>query len=116
MKSELRTPNSETRTARRGFHTLIWLRISFGFLISGFGFLLSFVIRPLSFLLLAGLALWQAAQAQVTPIFTNNHPQLTLQQLQGTYFNGTALTTPVFTRSDATINFNWGTGSPDPRI
>ena len=65
-----------------------------------------------------GLAAWHTAPGQVTPIFTNNHPQPTsvLQQLQGTYFNDTSLSTPVFTRNDSTINFNWGLGSPDPRI
>jgi uncharacterized delta-60 repeat protein len=36
--------------------------------------------------------------------------------LSGTYFNNMDFTAPVFTRRDSTINFNWGTGSPDPRI
>src|SRR5207248_2127828 len=36
--------------------------------------------------------------------------------LSGTYFNNMDFTAPVFTRRDPTINFNWGTGSPDPRI
>ncbi len=35
----------------------------------------------------------------------------------GEYFNNKDLAgTPVFTRQDSAINFDWGTGSPDPRI
>lgn len=35
----------------------------------------------------------------------------------GEYFNNKDLAgTPVFTRQDPAINFDWGTGSPDPRI
>ncbi len=62
--------------------------------------------------LLAGQSVW----AQVTPIFTNAHPQPTLQNLVGTYFNNMYLTNAVFSRNDGTINFNWAFGSPDPRI
>src|SRR2546429_6170307 len=116
MKSEIRNPKPETTRARCGFHWALRLKISFGLLISGFGFLFTFLIRHSSFLLLAGLAVLQTGQAQVTPIFTNSHPQSTLPELQGTYFNDTTLTTAVFTRSDATINFDWGFGAPDPRI
>jgi uncharacterized delta-60 repeat protein len=36
--------------------------------------------------------------------------------LRGEYFNNMDFTAPAFTRTDSTINFNWGTGSPDPRI
>jgi len=36
--------------------------------------------------------------------------------LQGAYFDNMDFTAPVFTRTDPTINFNWGSGSPDPRI
>ncbi len=36
--------------------------------------------------------------------------------LSGTYFNNMDLTAPVFTRIDPAINFDWGTGSPDPGI
>jgi uncharacterized delta-60 repeat protein len=36
--------------------------------------------------------------------------------LNGTYFNNMDFTAPVFTRRDPNINFNWGTGSPDPRM
>lgn len=34
--------------------------------------------------------------------------------LTGNYFNGMNFETPMFTRKDNTINFNWGDGSPDP--
>jgi hypothetical protein len=36
--------------------------------------------------------------------------------LTGRYFDNIDFTGTTFTRTDATINFNWGTGSPDPRI
>ncbi len=36
--------------------------------------------------------------------------------LAGTYSNNMDFTDPVFSRFDPTINFNWGAGSPDPRI
>src|SRR6185295_4065119 len=36
--------------------------------------------------------------------------------LTGEYFNNMDFTAPVITRNDSNINFNWGTGSPDPRI
>ena len=36
--------------------------------------------------------------------------------LHANYFNGRDLETPVFDRIDATVNQNWGAGSPDPRI
>ncbi len=37
--------------------------------------------------------------------------------LQGDYFNNTALTAPiVLTRTDATVSFDWGSGSPDPIV
>ncbi|HEV8607419.1 MAG TPA: PA14 domain-containing protein [Tepidisphaeraceae bacterium] len=36
--------------------------------------------------------------------------------LKGEYFNNMDFTAPVLTRTDPTVNFNWGTGSPDPRI
>ena len=32
--------------------------------------------------------------------------------LNATYFNGTNLTNPVLTRTDPTVNFDWGNGSP----
>ncbi|WP_297860039.1 NPCBM/NEW2 domain-containing protein [Meiothermus sp.] len=36
--------------------------------------------------------------------------------LSGRYYDNIDFTGTSFTRTDATINFNWGTGSPDPRI
>jgi hypothetical protein len=37
--------------------------------------------------------------------------------LTGTYFNNQTLSgVPTLTRIDGTVNFNWGTGSPDPSI
>jgi uncharacterized delta-60 repeat protein len=36
--------------------------------------------------------------------------------LKGEYFNNSDFTAPVFTRNDPNIDYNWGTGSPDPRI
>ncbi|HNW08920.1 MAG TPA: immunoglobulin domain-containing protein, partial [Verrucomicrobiota bacterium] len=36
--------------------------------------------------------------------------------LQGQYFDNLDFTNPKLSRTDATINFNWGTGSPDPAI
>lgn len=36
--------------------------------------------------------------------------------LRGEYFNNQNLTNRVFTRVDPTVNFNYGDGSPDPRI
>ncbi|MCL4180955.1 MAG: Ig-like domain-containing protein [Verrucomicrobia bacterium] len=34
----------------------------------------------------------------------------------GEYFNNADFTSPVLTRTDPQINFDWGTGSPDPSI
>ena len=36
--------------------------------------------------------------------------------LSATYFSDTTLTTPVVARLDDTLNFSWGTGSPDSRV
>ena len=36
--------------------------------------------------------------------------------LRGDYFSDQNLTTLTLTRTDATVNFNWGSGSPDPAI
>ncbi len=36
--------------------------------------------------------------------------------LVGTYYNNMDFTAMVLSRTDATVNFNWGTGSPDPSI
>ena len=44
-------------------------------------------------------------------------PASALSGLQGEYFaNKTLSGTPVLTRSDSTIDFDWGTGSPDPSV
>ena len=34
--------------------------------------------------------------------------------LRGAYFSGAAFNTPVFTRIDEAVNFNWNTNSPEP--
>jgi hypothetical protein len=36
--------------------------------------------------------------------------------IAGAYFDNADFTSPVLTRSDPQINFDWGTGSPDPSI
>ena len=36
--------------------------------------------------------------------------------LRGEYFDNSDFTAPKLTRVDPTVNFNWGTGSPDPAI
>ncbi len=36
--------------------------------------------------------------------------------LQGNYFDNIDFTAPKLTRTDSTINFDWGNGSPDPTI
>ena len=36
--------------------------------------------------------------------------------LRGEYFDNADLTNPKITRIDATVDFNWGTGSPDPTV
>ncbi len=36
--------------------------------------------------------------------------------LTATYFSGTSLTTTAVVRLDNTVNFSWGTGSPDSRV
>ena len=41
-----------------------------------------------------------------------NNPDLGGTGLEGTYFNNSDLTNPILTRTDPTINFNWGTGTP----
>ena len=38
------------------------------------------------------------------------------QGLRATYFRDTSLATPAFTRLDDTVNFYWGTNSPDPTL
>lgn len=34
----------------------------------------------------------------------------------GTYYNNADLTSPVISRNDSAIDFNWGKGSPDPGV
>lgn len=46
----------------------------------------------------------------------NDSVQGTGNGLRGEYFNNRDLTNRVFTRIDNTVNFNWGSGSPDSRI
>lgn len=36
--------------------------------------------------------------------------------LSGTYYDNIDFTTPRLTRTDATVNFDWGSGSPDPSV
>lgn len=36
--------------------------------------------------------------------------------LRGEYFDNIDFTNPQLTRTDSTVNFNWGSGSPDPTI
>ncbi len=36
--------------------------------------------------------------------------------LRATYFNGTNFASPVLTRVDEAVNFNWGTNSPEPTL
>jgi uncharacterized delta-60 repeat protein len=52
--------------------------------------------------------------AFVTPDSSPQEPRTA--GLTGQYFNNDDFTSPVFTRTDAIVNFDWATGSPDPRI
>jgi hypothetical protein len=36
--------------------------------------------------------------------------------LKGEYFNAMDFTSPILTRTDAVVDFNWGTGAPDPAL
>lgn len=47
----------------------------------------------------------------ISPDLQNSKPGL-----YGQYFQGKDFNTQVFTRGDESIDFNWGTGSPDPRL
>ncbi len=50
-------------------------------------------------------------------VITANFTQGQANYFQGQYFNSIDLSgTPVFTRADQSINFNWGDGSPDPSV
>ncbi|XHR29840.1 MAG: PA14 domain-containing protein [Chthoniobacteraceae bacterium] len=44
------------------------------------------------------------------------HLPLVGSGLTGNYYSDMTLTTKVFTRTDASINFDWGTGSPDSSV
>ena len=44
------------------------------------------------------------------------HLPLVGSGLTGNYYSDMTLSTKVLTRTDATINFNWGTGSPDSSV
>jgi glucose/arabinose dehydrogenase len=47
---------------------------------------------------------------------TINDNDATGTGLLGEYFDDRNFSVPSFIRTDGTVNFNWGTGSPDPRI
>lgn len=52
-----------------------------------------------------------------TPTETQTATPESYPDWKGQYFDNTTLSgTPVLTRNDAAINFEWGTGSPDPRL
>jgi len=57
------------------------------------------------------LAQWIGTLQGSTPPVVGNGTGLT-----GTYFNNVDFTAQVLVRTDPTINFDFGTGSPDPRI
>ena len=48
--------------------------------------------------------------------YTCEHLRIRSCGLVGVYFNNSDLTDVRFSRVDGTVNFAWGTGSPDPRI
>lgn len=48
--------------------------------------------------------------------FLLGSPAFAASGLTGTYFNGISFNTPVFSRVDSSINFDYDYGSPDPRI
>ena len=59
--------------------------------------------------------LYTATATPSTPVPTG--PILgTGNGLQGQYFNSVDLTSPVLTRTDATVNFNWGADAPDASV
>lgn len=62
-------------------------------------------------------SLGQPRTATVTIIDDDGGPSIgTGNGLLGTYFNNTNFTAEVFQRTDATVNYDWGTGSPGPGI
>ncbi len=54
---------------------------------------------------------WKFLPAVVTPPVDGTGDGLT-----GNYFNGMNFETPVYSRKDATINFDWGNGSPNAAV
>ena len=57
-----------------------------------------------------------APRTATITIDDNDSVQSNGDGLRGEYFNNQNLTNRVFTRVDSAVNFNYGTGSPDPRI
>jgi len=53
---------------------------------------------------------------QIIPQSQLSSPAVPTSGLKGEYFIGQPLATLQMTRTDATVNFDWGTGSPDPSI
>jgi hypothetical protein len=61
---------------------------------------------------LSGIEVWTLSATPPPP----PPPPPTGKGLTGNYFNNMDLTSPVLSREDATIDFDWGAGSPDPSI
>jgi hypothetical protein len=63
---------------------------------------------------------WNAGTAQVLtnmPLTFTTPPPTTFPDWKGEYYNNQTLSgAPTIVRNDAAVNFNWGTGSPDPAI
>lgn len=65
---------------------------------------------------------WNLANSQFLVSANSTTPTPTLPSgsggngLQGTYFDNMDFTGASFSRTDASINFNWGQATPDPRI
>ncbi|HYF01501.1 MAG TPA: PA14 domain-containing protein, partial [Planctomycetota bacterium] len=55
----------------------------------------------------------QSGSHQISVTVDNAAPQT---GLRAEYFNNADLTSPVFTRTDAVVDFDWGSGSPDPAV
>src|SRR5688572_2725128 len=53
---------------------------------------------------------------KVTPVVTPPPQPPASNVFTGTYYDNKDFTGTSFTRTDNTINFNWASGSPDPRI
>jgi hypothetical protein len=63
---------------------------------------------------------WNAGTAQVLtnmPLTFTTPPPTTFPDWKGEYYNNQTLSgAPTIVRNDDAVNFNWGTGSPDPAI